>query len=118
VIVDSAMTDHPSWSERDGGGFVRAVRSGSSVWLLSAEPTEHGRYELTATGLGAPFDPQHELTIIDPAGLTGTDEIVRELHQAGARPWAGAVRQHEPDATTGLSCLPGRSGVRWLPFRR
>lgn len=107
MIVDSVMTDHPSWSQRDGGGFVRAVRVSNSVRLLSAEPTEHGRYELSATGPHAPFDPQPELTIVDPADLTGTDEIVRELKQAGR-----VGRWRNPDLWDALATAIVRQVIR------
>lgn len=83
MIVDSVMTDHPSWSSRQGGGFVRAVRSGGSAWVLTAELTADGRYELSATGRDNVFDASPELTVVDPAGLAGTDPIVHELRRVG-----------------------------------
>lgn len=83
MIVDSVMTDHPSWSTRERGGFIRAVRSGSSVWVLTAEPTTDGSFRLSATGRDSAFDGQPKLTVVDPEGLTGTDPVVQGLRRVG-----------------------------------
>jgi hypothetical protein len=38
MIVGAVMTDHPSWRCCDDGARFRAVRVGSSAWVLTATP--------------------------------------------------------------------------------
>jgi DNA-3-methyladenine glycosylase II len=42
VIVNSVMTDHPSWLSTDDGAAYRAVRCGNAVWSLTVTPTDAG----------------------------------------------------------------------------
>lgn len=57
MIVGAVMTDHPSWRRCDDGAWFRAVRVGSSAWVLTATPVADG-WRTTARPLaGASHDP-------------------------------------------------------------
>ncbi|MFT7841127.1 hypothetical protein Q5530_33745 [Saccharothrix sp. BKS2] len=105
MIVSSVMTDHPSWLSA-GETAYRVVRSGSSTWVLTCTPAETGGNRTEAHPVqgeeGAPM-----LDVVDPEGLTGTDEVVDVLRAAGT-----VGRWRNPDLWDALATSIVRQVIR------
>jgi DNA-3-methyladenine glycosylase II len=105
VIVSSVMTDHPSWLLA-GDTAYRAVRSGRSTWVLTCVPTGTGACRAEAHPVcregNAPV-----LDVVDPAGLTGPDDVVGVLRAAGT-----VGRWRNPDLWDALATSIVRQVIR------
>jgi DNA-3-methyladenine glycosylase II len=82
-FVGWLMTDHPSWLSQ-GRTAYRAVRSGSSIWVLSGESADG-----LATGVLlqdvriAGNGEKPVVGVFDPRSLTGPEPLVGRLRQSG-----------------------------------
>ncbi|MFC6094911.1 hypothetical protein [Saccharothrix lopnurensis] len=105
MIVSSVMTDHPSWLSA-GETAYRAVRSGGSTWVLTYAPEGTGtcrtEARLTCGEGDAPV-----LDVVDPAGLTGPDDVVDALRAAGT-----VGRWRNPDLWDALATSIVRQVIR------
>ncbi|WP_245950701.1 hypothetical protein [Saccharothrix carnea] len=105
MIVSSVMTDHPSWLSA-GETAYRAVRSGSSTWVLTCTPTETGGNRTEAHPARGEKDAP-VLDVVDPDGLTGTDDVVDVLRAAGT-----VGRWRNPDLWDALATSIVRQVIR------
>jgi DNA-3-methyladenine glycosylase II len=106
VIVDSVMTDHPSWSPTDTGTVYRAVRCGNAVWVLTATPTSADTQQTHAdrvSGIGN--EPVAD--VVDPATLTGPNAMVDSLRELGT-----VARWRNPDLWDALATSIVRQVIR------
>jgi DNA-3-methyladenine glycosylase II len=106
VIVDSVMTDHPSWLSTDTGAAFRAVRCGNAVWALTATSAEDGRQHTAADRVSGRGE-EPVVDVIDPATLTGTGQIVAGLRAAGR-----VARWRNPDLWDALATSIVRQVIR------
>jgi hypothetical protein len=106
VIVDSVMTDHPSWLSTDNGAAYRAVRCGNAVWSLTVTPADGGGRHTGAHRVSGVSDAPM-LDVIDPAALTGSTAMVASLCAAGT-----VARWRNPDLWDALATAIVRQVIR------
>lgn len=113
MIVDSVMTDHPSWlSIRDGSGAYRAVRYGDAVWTLTATVGSDGRWQ-TRTHWVSGRGPAPTADTVDPATLRGPRDMVTRLRGDGT-----VARWRNPDLWDALATSIVRQVIRASHARR
>lgn len=105
MIVDSVMTDHPSWLSTGNGAAYRAVRCGSAVWSVTVTPTDAGQHTDAHRVSGVSDAPM--LDVIDPAALTGPTAMVAGLCTAGT-----VARWRNPDLWDALVTAIVRQVIR------
>lgn len=105
MIVSSVMTDHPSWLSA-GDTTYRAVRSGRSTWVLTCTPTRTDECWAEAHLVSGEGDAP-VLDVIDPAGVTGVDDVVGVLRAAGT-----VGRWRNPDLWDALATSIVRQVIR------
>lgn len=112
MIVESVMTDHPSWLSADNGAAYRAVRRGNAVWSLTVTPTDaDGQHTDAHCVSGASDAPMSD--VIDPATLTGPTAMVARLCTAGT-----VARWRNPDLWDALATAIVRQVIRAGQARR
>ncbi len=106
VIVDSVMTDHPSWLASGTGAF-RAVRCGNAVWAMTVASAEDGCRQRTAVDRVSGDGEAPVVDVVDPATLTGAGDIVDNLRAAGQ-----VARWRNPDLWDALATSIVRQVIR------
>jgi DNA-3-methyladenine glycosylase II len=106
VIVASVMTDHPAWVSTDAGIAYRAVRYGSSVWVLTSAPANFGGYDTTSYLVLGTGDPP-VADVADPITLTCPPAVARPLQELGT-----VARWRNPDLWDALATTIVRQVIR------
>lgn len=107
------MTDHPSWIIRDDGSAGRAVRCGSGTWHLSYRPDADGVTLTTTLVDGVSDGRSPRWDVIEPTALTGADEVVVPLREAGT-----VARLRNPDLWDAAATSIVRQVIRATQARK
>lgn len=106
VRVEMIMTDHPGWTPRCGT-WLRVVRSGTSVWALTASPAEEtDEVVARATRVSGPISPPPP-DVYDPGTLIAPGAVV-----AGLRGLGPVARWRNPDLWDALATAVLRQVIR------
>ncbi|WP_228684554.1 DNA glycosylase family protein [Amycolatopsis thermoflava] len=104
MLVDAVMIDHPAWMPA-AEGLLRVVRRRDTVWLLSCRQGSSGCTTDAQPLIGSGERPV--LDVLDPSTLTGPDDLVAPLRDAGR-----VGRWRNPDLWDALATSIVRQVIR------